>query len=355
MQAEFYKIFNKSIEQNASDVHLIADQFPAIRTQFGFKQICDIKIEPEDIAEFLKTIAKEKQVQKLQETGSVDIGFDLKIDEINYRFRTHFYKTMQNIAVAIRIFPNKIKTLDQICAPQILKDACSKSSGLILITGATGSGKSTTLAAMLEEINVSYSKHIVTIEDPVEYIYERKNSIFSQRNIGSDCVDYASALKEALRQDPDVIMIGEIRDAHTLLTALMASETGHLVLASMHAGSVVGALQKVIAMAGDKAEQARIALANNLIAVTYQVLLKDCQNQRIAIYETLAENTASMNLIRENKTHQLYSSMQLNQKYGSCTLSQAIATAIKSNKINKEEINNFKNLNEIENLLIGGI
>jgi twitching motility protein PilT len=242
------------------------------------------------------------------------------------------------LSAAFRTIPLEIPTLDDICAPDILFDLAKKQKGLILITGATGSGKSTTLAAILNEINQSQNKHIITIEDPVEFIHTSKNSLFSHRNVGSDTSSFSRALKYALREDPDVILVGEMRDKETMAMTIEAAQTGHLVFATLHTNSAVSSINRIIdSFATSDQAYIKSSLASSLIAVISQNLLPKIGGGRVALFEIMLNNIAISNLIREGKIHQILSQMQLgSSQSGMRIMANEIQKALDENIITKD-------------------
>jgi twitching motility protein PilT len=263
-----------------------------------------------------------------------------------------------DMSAAFRTIPIVIPTLSELRSPPIFKTITKREKGLILVTGPTGSGKSTTLAAMLNEINHTDHKHIITIEDPIEFVHENKKSLFSMRSVGEDTKSFSTALKYSLREDPDIILVGEMRDKETMSTAVTAAETGHLVFATLHTTSAVQTINRIIdSFEGNEQIQIRNMLSVSLTAVISQALLPKVGGGRIGIFEILISNPAIANLIREDKVHQIYSQMQLNKaQSGMITQTQSMIDAIKSNLITKE--NAFRHSTqpqELNNLIaVGG-
>jgi twitching motility protein PilT len=252
---------------------------------------------------------------------------------------------MDDIACAFRIIPTIIPSLDDLNAKKIFKEIIKREKGLILVTGPTGSGKSTTLAAMLNEVNMNEARHIITVEDPVEFVHTNKKSLFSQRNVGSDTKSFSAALKYALRQDPDVILIGEMRDRETISAALTAAETGHLVFGTLHTNSAPSTVNRIIdVFSGEEQPQVRAQLSTSLVAVISQALLPKIGGGRIAAQEIMITNPAIANLIREDKVHQMYSQMQLNQQgTGMTTQTQEIVEFLRKKLISKDIAMQYSN------------
>jgi twitching motility protein PilT len=282
-----------------------------------------------------------------EEDNELDFSFDL---EGIGRFRANYYRTIHGIACAFRMIPIEIPTLDQFNNNPVFKELVKKEKGLILVTGPTGSGKSTTLASMLHEINITEKKHIITIEDPVEFVHKNVKSLFSQRDVGSCTNSFAAALKYSLRQDPDIILIGEMRDAETIGAALTAAETGHLVFGTLHTNSAPGTINRIIdVFDGQEQAQVRAQLASSLVAVIAQSLIPRVGGGKVATQEVLITNPAIANLIREDKVHQIYSQMQLNQKETRMTTqTQQLLEFLQKKVITKE--NALKNSNRPDEL-----
>jgi len=299
------------IANNASDLHLNSGDQPALRIDGSLKKVEYKKLSGKDVFELIEPILSQRQLKKLEESGEVDgmYAFDEQA-----RFRFNIYKTLGEVSAALRLIPVEIPTLDEIKAPELFSELTALHRGLVLVTGPTGSGKSTTLASMINKINTEQARHIVTIEDPVEFVHQSKKSTISHREVESDTKDFYTGLKYVLRQDPDVILIGEMRDSETIAAALTAAETGHLVFATLHTNSAPKSINRIID-SFDAAQQSQIRamLASSLQAVISQSLLPKIGGGRAAVWEIMVNNDAIANLIRENKVHQIYSTMQLGQ------------------------------------------
>ena len=329
------KLLQSVVTHGASDLHLVSRAEPQIRLDGVLKPVNLPKMVGDDIEEMCYSLITEKQKKHFEEHDELD--FALLLPGIG-RFRANYYKTLGDMAAAFRIIPIEVPSLDDLGAPVIYKSLVKREKGLILVTGPTGSGKSTTLAAMLNEINMTEQKHIVTVEDPVEFIHSNKKCVFSHRGVGEDTKSFATALKFAMRQDPDIILIGEMRDKETIEAGLTAAETGHLVFATLHTSSAAGTINRIIdVFTGDEQPQIRAMISSSLVAVIAQALLPKLGGGRVAASEILITNHAISNLIREDKVHQIYSQMQLGQgDSGMQTQTQALLKFLKDGKISRD-------------------
>ncbi len=336
------KLLQSVVVHGASDLHLVSRSEPQVRIDGALKPINLPKLTGDAIEEMCYSLLTEKQKLAFEENNELD--FALELEGIG-RFRANFYRAMGDMAAAFRVIPIDVPSLDDLEAPAVYKKLIKREKGLILVTGPTGSGKSTTLAAMLNEINITESKHIITIEDPIEFVHQNKKCVFSHRGIGEDTKDFANALKYAMRQDPDIILVGEMRDKETIAAALTAAETGHLVFGTLHTNSAPGTINRVIdVFSGDEQPQIRAMLSSSLVAVIAQALLPKVGGGRLAASEILVMNHAIANLIREDKVHQIYSSMQLGQgESGMQTQTQALASLVRSGLISRDTAIQFAN------------
>jgi len=339
---DIHKLLKSVVAYKASDLHLVSRSEPQIRIDGRLVALNLPVLDGKMIEEMAYSLLTEKQKKAFEENNELD--FSIVIPDVG-RFRANYYKTMDDIACAFRIIPIAIPSLDDLNAKRIFKEIIKREKGLILVTGPTGSGKSTTLAAMLNEINLNESRHIITVEDPVEFVHSNKKSLFSHRNIGTDTKGFANALKYALRQDPDVILIGEMRDKETITAALTAAETGHLVFGTLHTNSAPQTINRIIdVFGGDEQPQVRAQLSTSLVAVISQALLPKIGGGRIAAQEIMITNPAIANLIREDKVHQLYSQMQLNQQETNMTTqTQEIVDFLRKKLVSKETALQYSN------------
>jgi twitching motility protein PilT len=330
------QLLNYTLENHASDLHITVGIPPMVRIDGKLYPVeGKERLLPDDTKELVKSVASEDSLAKLDEDGQIDMSYSLPGVG---RFRVNIYKQRGSYSMAIRSVPLEIPTIDELDLPDIIKDLSLKKRGLILVTGPTGSGKSTTLAAMINHINENKNCHILTLEDPIEYLHKHGTSIVNQREIGHDSSTYAKALRAALRQDPDVILIGEMRDLETISTAITAAETGHLVLSTLHTVGAVSTVDRIIdVFPPNQQQQIRIQLSNVLQGVVSQQLLKkkDVEGRRAAM-EIMICNPAIRNHIREGKTHQILSSMQTGGRFGMITMDNYILKMYRENLISRE-------------------
>ncbi len=336
------KLLQSVVVHKASDLHLIAKKEPLLRLDGKLRPINMPRLTGEDIEEMCYTLMTEKQKKVFEETNELD--FAVELEGIG-RFRVNYYRTLGDMAAAFRVIPVKLPSLEEIDAPPVYSKLIQREKGLILVTGPTGSGKSTTLAAMLNEINLHESKHIITVEDPVEFVHQHKKCVFSHRSVGEDTRSFATALKYAMREDPDIILIGEMRDKETISAALTAAETGHLVFATLHTNSAPGTVNRIIdVFGGDEQPQVRAMLSSSLVAVISQALVPKIGGGRVAVPEILVTNHAIANLIREDKVHQIYSAMQLGQEEsGMQTQNQVMLRLLRQGLISRETALQYSN------------
>ncbi|MCK4340796.1 MAG: type IV pilus twitching motility protein PilT [Phycisphaerae bacterium] len=309
------RLLETCIRVNSSDIHLHVGRPPVLRIDGGLRSLETKSLEPDDTVALMKSVTPERNQQELQEEGGTDYGFAFGDKG---RFRVSVFRQKGNISMVLRLIPSKIMTFEEIGMPPIVKALCRRPRGLFLVTGPTGSGKTTTLATMLDYINRHFDHHIITIEDPIEYYHTHHKSCFSQREVGVDVPSFSEALRRSLRMDPDVILVGEMRDLETMESAIRAAETGHLVFATLHTTGAQGTINRIIdAFPVNQQEQIRVQLSTNMLAVLSQNLLpRKGTSGRVAAYEFLVVTPAICNLIRENKTYRIDSAIQTGKKYG---------------------------------------
>jgi len=309
------RLLETCIRRGASDIHLTVGLPPVLRLHGKLRTLETKVLEPEDTLSLMKQIAPERNQQELQEVGGTDFGFAYGDKG---RFRVAVFRQKGNIAIVLRLIPSKFLTFEEIGLPAITKALCRRPRGMFLVTGPTGSGKTTTLATMLNYINENFDRHIVTVEDPIEYYHSHKKSIINQREVGTDVPSFAEALRRVLRQDPDVILVGELRDLETMESAIRAAETGHLVFSTVHTTGAAGTINRIIdQFPVDQQNQIRVQLAYNLIAVLSQALMPRKNSPgMIAAFEFMVVTPAIANLIREEKVYRIDSSIQTGKKWG---------------------------------------
>ncbi len=307
------------VDEGASDLHIEVGAPPTIRLHGGMTPLDLPSLQPDDTEKYVRSIASDAHMQTIREKGGCDFGFAFG-DQA--RFRVSAFKQKGHFGTVLRQIPNKLLTLDKIGLPPSIKDLLYRPRGLILVTGPTGSGKSTTLASMLNIINEERDCHIITIEDPIEFYHKHKKSLVIQREVGTDVPSFAEALKRALRQDPDVILVGEMRDLETMEAAVSAAETGHLVFATLHTTGAARTVDRIVdAFPTDQQAQIRTQMASSLLAVVSQVLLPRIDKPgRVAGFEIMVTTPSIQSLIREGKTYRITSDIQTGAKYGMNTL-----------------------------------
>lgn len=327
-----------TIEEKASDLHLTVGMQPAIRVNGSLKRIGEEYITQSDTEGFAQQILEERYKQ-YQESGEFDTSYSVLGTG---RFRVNIFKQRGSTALAIRVISLNIPTLEDLRHPQILNDLTKKKRGLVLVTGPTGSGKSTTLAAMINEINKTRDAHIVTLEDPIEYLHKHNKCIVNQREVGKDTVSYERALKSVLREDPDVILVGEMRDLETISIAITAAETGHLVFSTLHTIGASKTIDRIIdVFPPHQQQQIKIQLSTVLQGIISQQLVPTTGGSRTAALEIMVSTPAIQNLIREGKTHQIESSVQTGSKYGMKTMDMALAELYRNRSITSETALSF--------------
>lgn len=322
-------------DAGASDVHITVGVPPKMRVNGHLITMDYDRLLPDDTHALLDEIMNEQQKKRFEEQGEHDMSFS--IPNMG-RYRVNAFKQRGSVAIALRLVGTQVPSAEELGIPESVIELYRKKRGLVLVTGPTGSGKSTTLAAIIDKINNNREAHVITLEDPIEYLHQHKKSMVNQREIGLDSQSYANALRAALREDPDVILVGEMRDFETISVAITAAETGHLVLSTLHTIGAASTVDRVIdVFPPHQQQQVRVQLANVLEAVISQQLLpKTDESGRAAAFEVLHANHAVRNLIREGKTHQLMSVMQTNRKLGMIAMDEAIIQLCREGKISKE-------------------
>ncbi len=336
MNLDFADLLLEVIERNASDLHLTAGAHPTVRVRGRLTPLEDYPVMTTEMTrEIVYSILSNDQRQRLETDWQIDFAYAIPG---RARFRVNAYYQRAAIGAAFRLIPFSIKSLDELGMPSALHEMAKKPRGFVLVTGPTGSGKSTTLAAVVDQINATREEHIMTIEDPIEFLHGHKKCIVNQREIGSDAQSFAMGLKAALRQDPDVILVGEMRDLETIHTALTAAETGHLVFATLHTQDTPQTIDRIIdVFPASQQQQVRVQLSVALQGIVTQQLLPTADGAgRVAACEVLLATPAIRNLIREGKTHQIYSSLQTGGNIGMQTMDAALATLVRSGKITQQ-------------------
>ncbi len=331
------RLLQACITQGASDIHLVTNRPPVLRIDGQLRSLETKVLEPDDTVALMKSIAPERNQQELQEEGGTDFGFAFGNAG---RFRVSVFKQRGHISLVLRLIPSKILNFDEIGLPKICSALCHRPRGMFLVTGPTGCGKTTTLASMVNYINENFDRHIITIEEPIEYYHKHKKSVINQREVGVDVPSFSEALRRILRMDPDVILVGELRDLETIEAAVRAAETGHLVFSTLHTTSAAGTISRIIdVFPVNQQSQIRTQLASNLMAVLSQVLCPLATTKgRVAAFEFMVVTPAIANLIREAKTYRIDSSIQTGKKLGMQLLDEHLWQLYDVGKITLEEM-----------------
>jgi twitching motility protein PilT len=346
MAATMHDLLTLMIERGASDLHITTGTHPQIRLNGKLTPISQFEsLSPTDTQRLAYSVLNEGQKQKFEEDNELDLSFGI---HGLARFRCNVYRQRGAVACAIRVIPVKIRTFDELGLPAIVEQMADRPKGLILVTGPTGSGKSTTLAAMVDKVNSERSEHIVTIEDPIEFVHQHKKCMVNQREVFSDTHSFKNALKSILRQDPDVVLVGEMRDLETISAALTIAETGHLTLGTLHTNSCAQTINRIIdVFPTNQQAQVRAQLSLVLEGVLSQQLIPTADGRgRAMSLEIMVATPAIRNLIREEKVHQIYSAMQAGQKFGMQTMNQSLAELVQARRISREEALNRSTLPE---------
>lgn len=345
-------LLQKMVEMGGSDLHLTANSSPRVRIHGRLLPLQAPVLTPPLSKKLAYSVMTDQQKFRFEENSEIDFSFGIKNLA---RFRANVFTQRGAVAAVFRAIPLEIKSIDELGLPAVIKKLCDKPRGLILVTGPTGSGKSTTLAAMIDKLNSERSEHIITVEDPIEFIHSHKKCLVNQREVHSDTTSFSSALKMALREDPDIVLIGEMRDLETVETALRIAETGHLTLATLHTNSAYSTINRIIdVFPPHQQQQIRSQLSMVLEGILCQSLIPRADGQgRVAAFEILVPNVAVRNLIRENKIHQIYSAMQTGQdKHGMQTFNQCLASLYANRLITLEDaLARSSNPEEVQDIL----
>src|SRR5580658_8242231 len=323
------KLLETVVKEGASDLHITTGQPPCVRRHGRLVRLETKTLTAEDTTALMKSVTPERNQQELQEVGGTDFGFAYGEKA---RFRVSVFKQRGHIAMVLRQIPREFLTFEQLGLPAAVRDVITRPRGLFLVTGPTGSGKTTSLASMINWLNNNHDHHIITIEDPIEYYHQHKKSMINQREIGVDVPSFPEALRRALRMDPDVILVGEMRDLETISSAITAAETGHVVFGTLHTTGAQGTVDRIIdVFPTNQQEQIRTQLSVAIIGILSQALLSRKPKGLVAAYEMLVVTPAIANLIRENKTYRIDSSIQTGRKHGMILLDDALFSLWKNN------------------------
>jgi twitching motility protein PilT len=328
------KLLSATVKQGASDLHITVGQPPVLRIHGRMQKLKTKVLEPADTVALMKSITPDRCQQEFQETGSTDFGFAFGTAA---RFRVSVFRQRGNAAMVLRQIPVDLWSMDFLGVPKVFKELVMRPRGLILVTGPTGSGKSTSLAAMVDYLNENVDHHIITIEDPIEFYHDHKKSTVNQREVGVDVTSFAEAIRRALRQDPDVILVGEMRDLETIEAAITAAETGHIVFGTLHTSSAAGTINRIIdVFPTNQQDQIRTQLASAIIGILAQQLLPKIGGGRVAAFETLVVTPGVANLIRENKIFRITSAIQTGTRHGMQLLDDHLFHLWREEKVTKE-------------------
>jgi twitching motility protein PilT len=330
------KILRMVVSRNCSDVHFHVGRPPTVRLDGRVRSLDLPDMTPDDTREVMEQITPERCKRELEQRGGTDFGFSF---EDAGRFRTAVYRERGNISAVLRLLPTKMMTFEEIGLPNSIKNLLLKPRGLVLVTGPTGSGKTTTLATMIDFINTEQDRHIITIEDPIEYYHGHKKSIISQREIGVDVGSFSEATIKSLRQDPDVILVGEMRNLETMEAAITAAETGHLVFSTLHTTGAAKTVNRIIdAFPMQQQEQIRTQLSTSLLAVISQELLPQIGGGRVAAFEIMVMTSSISHLIRENQVHKIPSDIQTGKKHGMMLVDDFLLQLLRSGQVEFAEV-----------------
>jgi twitching motility protein PilT len=329
------ELLTTMVERNCTDLLISVGQPPQVRLGGKLISLDYDPLTSEKAKDLCYQVMNEKQQKEIEMNWEVDFSFGIRSTS---RFRANVYMQRSSVSGAFRRIPFSILTFEELGLPPIVSDLCDKPNGLVLVTGPTGSGKTTTLAAMIDKINANYNLHIITIEDPVEYLHRHKKCTVDQREVGADTKSFQSALRSILRQDPDVVLLGEMRDMESIQAALTIAETGHLCLATLHTNSCSQTLSRIVdVFPAEKQQQIRMQLSMCLVAVLSQTLLPKVNGGLQLALEIMIANSAIRAIIRENKLHNIDNHIQLGSKFGMQTMNQSLSDLIKSGLVNQED------------------
>jgi twitching motility protein PilT len=330
------ELLDLMLESDASDLHMKVGNFPMLRVDGKIVfQSKLARLTPQILDEIIGSMLGEEEKTAYDQNWEHDFAYEYGD---RARFRVNVFRQRGTKAAVLRVIPTRVRSLEDLNLPPIIRDFCDRPRGMILVTGPTGSGKSTTLAAMIDYINANREEHIITIEDPIEFVHKNRKSLVNQRQVGADTQSFAGALKSALRQDPDVVLIGEMRDLETISTAITTAETGHLVLATLHTTGAAQTVDRIIdVFPPEQQNQIRMQVASNLQGIVSQTLIPKAQGKgRVAAFEILVPTNAIRNLIRDGKTHQIPAALQTGKNTGMVTLEQSLYEHVKKHTITKE-------------------
>jgi twitching motility protein PilT len=346
-------LLRATVDAGGTDLHIAVGLPPIIRVDGELQPLPYTVFTPPVAQRICYDILTDEQIQRYENDWELD--FSYSIQRLS-RFRVNVFREKMTCAAAFRTIPSRIPTMEDLKQPQVLRELINRPRGLVLVTGPTGSGKSTTLASMINEVNATRGVHIITIEDPIEYLHSHKKSVIHQREVGADTHSFAKALRSALREDPDVILVGEMRDLETTAIAITTAETGHLVFATLHTNTAAETVDRMVdQFPADQQEQIRVQLANNLVAVVSQQLLPRAgQSGRVCVQEIMIANAAIRNLIREAKAHQMTSVIQTSVNIGMQTMDQALKDLYARGMISYEDaMKKCVNQDELKKLIFG--
>jgi len=341
------------VEHNASDLHLAVGLPPVIRVDGSLRKTRYESLTPQIAQRMIYDILLDEQIERFETDMELDCAYQLQKIA---RFRVNVFRDRGTVAAALRLIPTRIPTVQELGLPAIVEQLARRPRGLLLVTGPTGSGKSTSLAAVIDQINRERSEHIITIEDPIEYLHSHKKSVINQRELGQDTHSFQAALRVALREDPDVLLVGEMRDLETISLAITCAETGHLVMATLHTNNAAESVDRMIdVFPPEQQEQIRVQLSNNILAVMSQQLLPRAgQPGRVAAIEVMVATAAIRNLVRENKAHQITSIIQTSAEHGMQTMDQALRDLYQQSMVTYEmAMQRAQNQEELKKLIYG--